>query len=147
MSKRLQLKTLYLSGLCSLLIGCATPPDPFPAWDIPEASTDVQRPLTTPDRPKAATHTEDTITFNRQGMDDLEEFFQIAVSNEVISQANANALQSQAMAFNSLLQAAEFQRQIGIIKSELLELERSNHFWDNLFYRIAIALGLIVAVL
>jgi len=122
-----------------LLSGCATPPDPFPPWDIPEASTDVQQPLTVPDRPKAASHTEDTITFDYQGILDLEEFFQIAVSNEVISQANANALQAQAMAFNSLLQAAEFQRQIGIIKSELLEQERSARKWDGWFYKGIIA--------
>ncbi len=122
-----------------LLSGCATPPNPFPAWDIPEASTDVQQPLTTPDRPKAASATEDTITFDAQGIRDLEEFFQIAVSNEVISQANANALQAQAMAFNSLLQAAEFQRQIGIIKSELLDQERSARKWDGWFYKGIIA--------
>lgn len=117
------------------LSSCATQTDPFPEWTIPEASTSIQQPLVVPDRPKAASSTEDTITFDAQGIRDLEEFFQIAVANGEISQANANALQAQAMAFNQLLMAAKFQRQIGVIKSDLLKQERSARKLDAWFYR------------
>ena len=136
---------LYLSGLA--LSGCASAPTPLPEWQsLPLASVEIQRPLDLPARPLAASATETTITFDEQGIRDLESFYLIAQGNQMVGESNAEALEAQSRAYNALLQAGELQRQIAVIRQELLEQERKNHFWDNIFYRGIIVVGVVAAV-
>ncbi len=129
------------------LSGCATPLE-LPQWDtLPLASVEVQRPLETPPRPLAASSTGNTITYDEQGIRDLSAYVEIAEGNQVIAENNALALEAQARAYNHLLDAGEYQRQIAIIRQEQLNQERKNRFWDGVWYKGIIALGLIAIAL
>ena len=131
------LKSLFLAGLAT---SCAVAPPEFPPFEIPEASIEIQQPIPLPAKPLAVSSTENTITFDEQGIRELESYVQTATANNAISLANAKALEAQSLAFNSLLIAAEYQRQMGQIKSELLEQSRSNHKMDLWWYRGLLAL-------
>jgi hypothetical protein len=115
------------------LSGCVTSPT-LPEWDtLPLASVEVQRPVALPPQPLAATSTDTTITFDEQGIRELEAFYLAAQGNQVIAQENVLALEAQSRAYNELLQAGEFQRQIAVIRQEQLVEERKRHWWDKIF--------------
>jgi len=130
-----------------LLSGCASTPVELPSWDIPEAGERAQFPLDQPDRPRAATSTDTTITFDEIGIRALEVHHKTATTNYDIAKGNASALEAQSRAYNSLIEAGKTQRQVAEIRQELLEIERRDHFVDNWFHRGLIALGILVAVL
>ena len=137
---------LFLLGL-SLTSGCASEPVQLPDWNIVPAQETAQYPLGQPERPVAASSTGTTITFDEAGIRALEAQHEAAVANHAIATANAQALEAQSRAYNSLIEAGQYQQQIAEIRQELLDIERRNHFVDNWFYRGLIALGLIAAVL
>jgi len=73
---------------------------------------------------------------------------------EIVAEANTDkaynntaALLKTEAATNHLIDAAKMQREIAIIRQDLLEEERTEHWLDNLFHRIIIALGVIGAIL
>jgi len=126
---------LRLAALSLILLGsgCVSAPE-LPEWqDIPEASVSIQRPIPLPVKPLAATSTDSTITFDERGIRELAEYVKVAEGNQVIAEENALALEAQSVAYNELLQAGEYNRQIAIIRQETLEQERRNSFVDKAF--------------
>ena len=61
--------------------------------------------------------------------------------------ANARALEAQAQAYNSLIEAGKMQQQIAQIRQEMLDQSRKDHMVDNLTHRVIIVLGLIAVAL
>ena len=141
-----RLPILFLIGL-SLTSGCASTPVPLPAWDIPAADEAAQHPIEQPQRPLAASSAETTITFDAEGIRALEAHHRAAVANEAIAKANALALAAQSRAYNALIDAGKMQREVAIIRQELLDIERRDHFVDNWFHRGIIAVVLIAVSL
>jgi len=130
-----------------LLSGCASTLVELPSWDIPQATEQAQHPLPVADRPKAASSTETTITFDEAGIRALEAGHKTSETNYNIAEANATALEAQSRAYNSLIEAGKMQNEVARIRQELLDTERRDHFFDNWFYRGIIVLGLIAVAL
>lgn len=130
--------------LIGILTGCSSTPVELPEWDIPEANVQAQYPLSLPERPPASIGQSGNAEFTQAGMLQLQRYAVTSETNFTIAQANAEALEAQSRAYNSLIDAGKMQHQVAQIREELLEIERRDHATDNWFYRGIIALGIIV---
>ena len=77
----------------------------------------------------------------------VEEYEVVAESNTAIAAANTDALRNMEAAYDALVQAGKLQRELAIYREELLAEERKLHFYDNLFHRAIIFVGLAGAAL
>lgn len=141
------MKTLLTLLAIGILAGCASSPPELPDWDIPRATEVAQEPLTLPERPQAVATATGAAEFTVQGMQQLQRYVVASEANYLIAQANAEALEAQSKAFNALIDAGELQRRVAEIRAELLDIERRDHFIDNLWHRGLIALGILVVAL
>ena len=140
-------RAFFHALILPLFAACASEPVQLPSWDnIESASIEVQSPIRLPDMPSPVSFTETEVVFSLDGMRQLETLRIAAETNYSIAEANAAALVAQSNAFNELRQAGIFQRQIAVIRAELLQEERRDHFIDNLWHRGLIALGVGLAL-
>ena len=124
--------------MVGVLSGCSsTQPIELPDWDIPKASTEIQDPIPLP----PLDFSEGEASFDETAAEVLRDFEKTAIVNQEIALANNRALVKQSEAYNSLIEAGKMQRQIAQIRQELLDIERSQHKYDNWFYRTVIAVG------
>jgi hypothetical protein len=77
----------------------------------------------------------------------LERIIETGKANHDIAAANAEAAKAQSQAYNQLIEAGRMQREVAVIRQEMLDQERRDHQVDNLFHRVIIALGIVAAVL
>jgi len=139
--------------LCSIaivsvsLIGCQTNPVELPLWDDLEyASTDVVSPTVLPARPAPESSDQHTVSYDAAGFDILISYMDVSDANYDVAVALALALQAQAVAYNHLIDAGKMQRQIAVIRAELLQEERTGRTVDRIFYQGIIVLGLLAAL-
>ncbi len=75
----------------------------------------------------------------------LDVYEDIAEDNTTIAQLNADIIRDGEAAYDHILSGAKQQQEIGQIRQRMLEAERRDHFWDNLWHRsliLALAIGL-----
>lgn len=126
------------------LSACATQQTvPIPDWKLAERDTShvVADPVPLP----ALCPLQEILTAKCAERIDVYE--DVAEGNTQIAQLNANALRKTEQAYDNILDAGKLQQQLSQIRQELLEQERRAHFFDNMFYRSVIALGLLGAAL
>ena len=126
------------------LSGCASQTVDLPDWDIPEAAEEIQYPLSLPELPSPASSSETHVTFTADDFARLASYAVTAGGNYDAALANAEALERQSAAYNSLIEAGKLQRQLTQVRQEMLEQERRDHFVDNLWHRgiiVLIAIG------
>jgi len=131
--------------LTGILTACQANPVQLPSWDIETAEITVQKPIPLPVLPQAGLFGQ-LATFDKAAMEQLQRYTVTSKGNYQIALANAEALESQARAYNSLIEAGKMQRQIAEIRQQLYDEEKQRHFVDNLWHRGIIVLGLIAAV-
>ena len=130
------------------LAGCANSPVELPSWDqLDYADGEVQMPLSLPDRPQIATSDDLSATYNLDQFAVLVDYMDVAEANESIATDNADALKSMEQAYNHLIDAGKMQREVAVLRQQLLDEERNAHLIDNLWHRGIIVLGLIVVAL
>ena len=76
----------------------------------------------------------------------LDVFEDEATDNKELAQLNANIARDSDEAYDEILSAAKKQQEIAQIREEMLEMERKDHFIDNMWHRglilvLAIALA------
>lgn len=74
----------------------------------------------------------------------LDVFEDEAIDNKELAQLNADIARDSDKAYDHILAAAKAQQEIAQIRQEMLEAERRDHFWDNVWHRaliIVIAIG------
>lgn len=137
-----------LIGLTLSALGCTTAPPPS-NWEMPEyeQSTPVN-PKTLPDL-CAFVPSESGVGFllTVPCAQQIERFEIVAEANTTIAQENANALVASQESAMHLITAGATQEEIARVRLERLEEEKKAHFWDNVFHRTIIVLGVIGAVL
>ncbi len=62
----------------------------------------------------------------------IDVFEDVAVGNTEIAQLNADIARAGDAAYDHILSGAKQQQQIGLIREEMLEAERRDHFIDNI---------------
>lgn len=77
----------------------------------------------------------------------LDVFENIAIDNTDLAQLNADIIRLSDQAYDKILSAAKKQQDIALIREDMLQAERKDHFIDNLWHRgliILLAAGLIL---
>jgi len=72
----------------------------------------------------------------------LDVFEDVAVGNTELAQLNADIARNSDTAYDHILSAAKRQQEIAVLREDMLQAERKDHFIDNMWQR-----GLIVALL
>jgi hypothetical protein len=70
----------------------------------------------------------------------LDVFEDEAIDNKDLAQINANIARDSDEAYDHILAAAKAQQEISQIRQEMLEAERRDHFWDNVWLKSLIVL-------
>lgn len=70
----------------------------------------------------------------------LEVFDDEANDNKDLAQLNADIARDSDEAYDRILSAAKKQQEVAQIRQEMLEAERRDHFWDNVWHKILIVL-------
>jgi len=143
---------ILLSLLLTVLAGCAgqdriEPPD----WSIAELpASEITRPTQLPALCEVSVIQSDGIkyaAFSADCLKSLQAYEIIAEANTLIAESNADALQSTERGYNSLVEAGKMQQELSDYFREELADEKKKGFYDSMFYRALIALGLIVVAL
>ncbi len=70
----------------------------------------------------------------------LEVFDDEANDNKDLAQLNADIARDSDAAYDHILSGAKQQQEIGQIRQRMLEAERRDHFWDNVWNKVLIVL-------
>ncbi len=70
----------------------------------------------------------------------LDVFEDEAIDNKDIAALNASIARDSDEAYDRILSAAKQQQEVGQIRQEMLEAERRDHFWDNVWHKTLIVL-------
>lgn len=77
----------------------------------------------------------------------VEQYEVVSEGNTAIAQANADALRKSEAAYDHLIEAGKLQQQYAQLREEMLDEEKREHLYDNLFHRVIIVTGLIALAL
>jgi hypothetical protein len=139
---RLWLVCLTLGSLTA----CSSTPLQLPTCEIPGPSPEVQSPLVLPDRPAPVGFTDDTVTFDIEGMESLTRYRIASDTNATIAEQNALALRARNEEVEALIECSRYSRMWMEIREDMLDAERRDHQIDNFFHRGLIALGVLVSL-
>jgi hypothetical protein len=70
----------------------------------------------------------------------LDVFEDVAIGNQELAQINADIARDSDAAYDHILSAAKQQQEIAQIRQEMLEAERRDHMWDNVWHKVLIVL-------
>jgi hypothetical protein len=70
----------------------------------------------------------------------LDVFEDEAEANQELAQINAEIARDSDAAYDHILSAAKQQQEIAQIRQEMLEAERRDHMWDNVWHKVLIVL-------
>lgn len=97
--------------------------------------------------PSAVGQTEDTATFDLEGLLQLDRIRKASLANKEVGDLNAAALQARNDEINALIECVRHQNVWMEVREEMLEQERRAHQIDNLWHRAVIVLGIGAAIL
>lgn len=129
------------------LIGCSSTPLELPTCEIPEAPEAAQYALSLPEMPVEVSTTAETATFDLPGLLQLERFRRASVTNKIIADENALALEARNESVNALIECSRYTKIWMEVREDMLEQERQDHWLDNLWHRGVIVLGAIAVAL
>jgi len=133
----MRLAALLLLGALS---GCAVAPTENP-WDDLTVETDpAAAPIDCGSFPAPAGATNEQITYDQAGTNDLEQYRVCSEANEVIAAEHAAQIGQLKLARKGLTEAGQAQRRVSDLKGEILQEERQHMFWERIgLWVIAIA--------
>lgn len=77
----------------------------------------------------------------------VEQYEEVAAANTRIANLNANALEKTEEAYDEAISGGEKQQWVSEQYRQLLQEEKTEHFWDNITHRLLIAVGILGALL
>jgi DNA-directed RNA polymerase sigma subunit (sigma70/sigma32) len=75
------------------------------------------------------------------------QYVEVAQVNRDLADLNARIAEDSDKAYDHILSAAKQQEQIAVIREDMLNAERQDHFLDNLWHRVLIVVGIGLALL
>ena len=97
--------------------------------------------------PSAVSSTEETATFDLEGLLQFQRLREASASNKEVGDLNAAALQARNDQVNALIECVRYQNVWMEVREDMLDQERKAHQIDNLWHRGLIALGVAAALL
>lgn len=129
------------------LAACSTTRLAPPSCEVPEALGKIAQLQSVPEMPSAASQTEETATFDLEGLLQLDRLRKASESNKTVGDLNAAALQARNDEVNALIECVRHQNVWMEVREDMLEQERNDHAIDNLWHRGLIVLGAIAVAL
>jgi len=127
--------------LALIISGCAAEPIQLPNFEEAARSDEkVTDPVVLPDLCEIPFTTADCY----QRFDVFED---VAIGNTDLAQINADIARLSDQAYDKILSGAKKQQDIALIREDMLQAERRDHFIDNLWHRgliILLAAGLVL---
>jgi len=108
---------------------------------------EVGFPVSVPEMPSAVSQTEDTATFDLDGVVRLTQLRVAAETNKTIAQENALAIEARNEEVNQLIECARYSKIWMEVREDMLDQERKAHQMDNYWHRGVIALGVLAIAL
>lgn len=133
--------------MVGVLIGCSSTPTEFPTCEIPGPMAEVGHPVAVPAMPTEQSTTDTTVTFDLEGLLQLERVRVAAEANKTIAEENALAIEARNEEVTQLIECARYSTIWMETQEEMLEQEKHDRFVDNMWYRGLIAAGVLIAVL
>ena len=129
------------------LTACSTTPLTPPSCEVPAPLDMIAELQSVPEMPSAVSKTEDTATFDFDGLLQFERLRRASVGNNVVGDLNSAALQARNDEVNALIECVRHQNVWMEVREDMLEQERNAHQIDNLWHRGLIVLGVAAAIL
>lgn len=93
--------------------------------------------------PAPVAATESSITYDLDGVNELDMYRKCSDDNGQIANEHAAQIMHLKIARKALVEAGQSQRNIAVMKQEMLEDERKHHFWQSLgYWGLIIGMGL-----
>ncbi len=134
--------------LCTALIlsACASNDRvPLPHWG--EARQDFGQVHDATDLPVLCPMDISTLAWSAECWAVLADYDDIAQDNVEIANLQASALRKVIGAYDHTISAGELQQQVSEMYRELLDQERTEHFWTKTTYRVIFGIGIIAVAL
>lgn len=133
--------------MVGVLIGCSSTPLELPTCEIPGPMAEVGHPIAVPGMPTEQSATDTTVTFDLEGLLQLDRVYKAGLANKKIAEENALAIEARNEEVTQLIECARYSKIWMEVREDMLEQERKDHWVDNMWHRGLIALGVIAAVL
>lgn len=130
-------KFLIFSIFSVILASCAaTPPDPW--QDLETETQPAATPLDCGSFPVPSQATETGATYDKPGLNDLNDYRLCSEDNEAIAGEHAQQINELKTSRKALTAAGQAQRRIADMKQIQLDDERSHNFWTSIGYWVVI---------
>lgn len=108
---------------------------------------EVGHPLGVPEMPVETRRFEGGMEFDLEGLLQLDRVRKAGLSNKVIAEENALAIEARNAEINELIECARYQLIWMEDREDMLEAEQRDHFIDNLWHRgVIVLIGVAVAL-
>lgn len=145
--KKNRLKTCLAVGVLVIVLGgCAATPTPDPWQGIEIDETPAVQCDYLPDRP-IPDIVGDRFTYDRDGINQLDEYFILAEACYDIQRATANQVDELKSAAKELVQAGQSQRRVADLRQQIIEDERRQHWLEKAGLYVIMLFGLGAAAL
>lgn len=129
------------------LTACSSTPRELPTCTIPAPMAEVGHPLGVPEMPVETRRFEGGMEFDLEGLLQLDRVRKAGLSNKVIAEENALAIEARNAEINELIECARYQLIWMEDREDMLEAEQRDHFIDNLWHRgVIVLIGVAVAL-
>ncbi len=137
----MKLWLILLTALTISLSGCAAEKTQLPNFELAARDTSVEV-----SDPVEYTQLCEWPWTDAECLQRLDVFEDEAIDNKKIAQLNADIARDGDMAYDHILSAAEKQQSIALIREDMLQAERNDHLWDNIWHRgLIFALAIVAA--
>ena len=124
------------------LTACSSTPEALPDCTIPAPMVEVGHPISVPEMPVEIAATDQSATFDLEGLLQLQRVRKALTTNTKVAEENALALEARNEEVNALIECARYQNVWIQMHQEDLNDEKRAHWLDNLLHRGLIVLGL-----
>ncbi len=125
--------------------GCASNPPELPTWDFEPLDTDIAEAIPLGAMPMPTGNAAGELVLTLEQGQELELYQVRADSNTLLANDNAAAARELQKSHSELVVAGKSQREVAVLRQELLDQERADRRSDNLFHRVLI-IGLVLAL-
>ena len=143
----MKVRLIYWILGASLLTACSSTPLELPTCEIPAPMAELGEPVSVPEMPSPVSSEQEATVFDHAGIATLTQVRVAAVTNERVARENALAIESRNEEVNQLIECSRYSKIWMEVREDMLEQERKDHLYDNLWHRGVIALGVLAVVL
>lgn len=132
------MKRLAIFLTSFVLASCASTPPPNPWVELETETEAATTPLDCGKFPFPYTFDDESVTYDKDGTNDLNDYRTCAEANQAIAGEHARQIDQLKIARKGLTEAGQAQRRIADMKQTMLEDERQHNFWTSIGYWVVI---------